>query len=171
MSLTNSSEHKGTAQEVLLNANEAEQVLGGVYSQLSQNMHLPLAYLLLHEIQPNLINAVESGEYELHILTGLQALSRSTQNQALLIAASEINAIVPVLQQVSKRFNPDKLVDGILRANGVNVADYEYTEEELKAMQVQEEEQAQQLAQQQQLLQGAGQEQAVQAVQQSQGFI
>lgn len=160
-----------TAQEVLLNANEAEQVLGGVYSQLSQNMHLPLAYLLLNEIQPNLINAVESGEYELHILTGLQALSRSTQNQALLIAASEINAIVPVLQQVSKRFNPDKLVDGILRANGVNVADYEYTEEELKAMQVQEEEQAQQLAQQQQLLQGAGQEQAVQAVQQSQGFI
>ena len=142
-----------------------------MYSQLSQNMHLPLAYLLLHEIQPNLINAVESGEYELHILTGLQALSRSTQNQALLIAASEINAIVPVLQQVSKRFNPDKLVDGILRANGVNVADYEYTEEELKAMQVQEEEQAQQLAQQQQLLQGAGQEQAVQAVQQSQGFI
>ena len=160
-----------TAQEVMLNANEAEQVLGGVYSQLSQNMHMPLAYLLLNEIQPNIIIAVEKGEFELHILTGLQALSRSTENQALLVAASEINAIVPVLAQVSKRFNPDKLVDGILRANGVNVADYTYTEEEMKQIAAQEEQQAAQLAQQQALMQGAGQEQAVQAVQQSQGII
>ena len=110
------------------NATEAEQVLGGVYSQLSQNMHMPLAYLLLHEVQPTVINAVERGEFKLDILTGLQALSRSSENQSLLVAASEINAIVPIMAQLSKRFNPDKLIDSNLRANGVNVDDYTWFE-------------------------------------------
>ena len=173
MSTSNQREgERVTATEVMQNATEAEQVLGGVYSQLSQNMHMPLAYLLLHEVQPTVINAVERGEFKLDILTGLQALSRSSENQSLLVAASEINAIVPIMAQLSKRFNPDKLIDSILRANGVNVDDYTYTEDEMKAMAAQEEQQAQQLAMQQQALQqGAGQEQAVQAVQQSQGII
>lgn len=173
MSTSNQREgERVTATEIMQNATEAEQVLGGVYSQLSQNMHMPLAYLLLHEVQPEVINAVERGEFKLDILTGLQALSRSSENQSLLVAASEINAIVPIMAQLSKRFNPDKLIDSILRANGVNVDDYTYTEEEMKAMAAQEDQQAQQLAMQQQALQqGAGQEQAVQAVQQSQGII
>ena len=173
MSASNQREgERVTATEIMQNATEAEQVLGGVYSQLSQNMHMPLAYLLLHEVQPTVINAVERGEFKLDILTGLQALSRSSENQSLLVAASEINAIVPIMAQLSKRFNPDKLIDSILRANGVNVDDYTYTEDEMKAIAAQEEQQAQQLAMQQQALQqGAGQEQAVQAVQQSQGII
>lgn len=107
MSTSNQREgERVTATEIMQNATEAEQVLGGVYSQLSQNMHMPLAYLLLHEVQPEVINAVERGEFKLDILTGLQALSRSSENQSLLVAASEINAIVPIMAQLSKRFNP-----------------------------------------------------------------
>lgn len=154
-----------------MNANEAEQVLGGVYSQLSQSLHIPLAYLLLNEVQPSFIHAVQQGEFRLEILTGLQALSRSSENQALVTATAEINAIVPVLQSF-KQFNLNKVVEGILRANGVNVEDITYTEDEMKAMAAQEAQQEQQLAAQQQaMMQGAGQEQAVQAVQQSQGII
>ena len=64
------------------------------------------------------------------------------------------------------------MVEGILRANGVNVEDITYTEDEMKAIAAQEAQQEQQLAAQQQaMMQGAGQEQAVQAVQQSQGII
>ncbi|MFA0994142.1 portal protein, partial [Klebsiella pneumoniae] len=79
-----------TAYEIARNADEAEQVLGGVYSQLSQNMHLPLAYLLLYEVRKDFIQAIDRQEIELNILTGLQALSRSSENQALLVAANEI---------------------------------------------------------------------------------
>ena len=160
-----------TQYEIMMNANEAEQVLGGVYSQLSQSLHIPLAYLLLNEVQPSFIHAVQQGEFRLEILTGLQALSRSSENQALVTATAEINAIVPVLQSF-KQFNLNKVVEGILRANGVNVEDISYTEEEMKEIAAQEAQQEQQLAAQQQaMMQGAGQEQAVQAVQQSQGII
>ena len=160
-----------TQYEIMMNANEAEQVLGGVYSQLSQSLHIPLAYLLLNEVQPSFIHAVQQGEFRLEILTGLQALSRSSENQALVTATAEINAIVPVLQSF-KQFNLNKVVEGILRANGVNVEDITYTEEEMKEIAAQEAQQEQQLAAQQQaMMQGAGQEQAVQAVQQSQGII
>ena len=160
-----------TQYEIMMNANEAEQVLGGVYSQLSQSLHIPLAYLLLNEVQPSFIHAVQQGEFRLEILTGLQALSRSSENQALVTATAEINAIVPVLQSF-KQFNLNKVVEGILRANGVNVEDISYTEEEMQAIAAQEAQQEQQLAAQQQaMMQGAGQEQAVQAVQQSQGII
>ena len=160
-----------TQYEIMMNANEAEQVLGGVYSQLSQSLHIPLAYLLLNEVQPSFIHAVQQGEFRLEILTGLQALSRSSENQALVTATAEINAIVPVLQTF-KQFNLNKVVEGILRANGVNVEDISYTEEEMQAIAAQEAQKEQQLAAQQQaMMQGAGQEQAVQAVQQSQGII
>lgn len=74
--------------------------------------------------------------------------------------------------QSFKQFNLNKVVEGILRANGVNVEDITYTEDEMKAIAAQEAQQEQQLAAQQQaMMQGAGQEQAVQAVQQSQGII
>ena len=160
-----------TQYEIMMNANEAEQVLGGVYSQLSQSLHIPLAYLLLNEVQPSFIHAVQQGEFRLEILTGLQALSRSSENQSLVTATAEINAIVPILQSF-KQFNLNKVVEGILRANGVNVEDITYTEDEMKAIAAQEAQQEQQLAAQQQaMMQGAGQEQAVQAVQQSQGII
>lgn len=160
-----------TQYEIMTNANEAEQVLGGVYSQLSQNLHMPLAYLLLNEIHPAIIQDIEAGAYELNILTGLQALSRSSANQALLVASSEINATVPVLTQVSKRFDVEKIIDSILRSNGINVEDYTFTEEQIQARTDAEEQEQAQLAQQQAIMQGAGQQQAVQAVQQSQGIM
>lgn len=161
-----------TQYEIMMNANEAEQVLGGVYSQLSQSMHIPLAYLLLNEVEPSFIHAVQKGEFRLEILTGLQALSRSAENQALVVAASEINAVLPIFQNM-KEFNLSKMVESIMRANGVNVDDYRYSEEELKAQQAQEDQQAQALAAQQQAMMQGGiqQQQAVEAVQQSQGII
>lgn len=162
-----------TAFEIMQNATEAEQVLGGVYSQLSQNMHIPLAYLLLNETQPNIMVAVDKGEVTLQILTGLQALSRSSENQALVVASSEINAVVPIFQNVSKRFNIDKIVDQILLANNIDIEAITYTEDEMRVIAQQEEAQAAQQQAQQlgQLQQGAGQLGAVQAAQTAAGQI
>jgi hypothetical protein len=131
-----------TAYEIRQNAEEAEQVLGGVYSQLAESMHLPLAYLLLYEVRKDIILAIDAADIRLNILTGIQALSRSTENQGLVIAASEINTIAPVVAQfMGKRFNMDKIVDKILLSNGVNVEEITYTEQEL-AIQAQRENEA-----------------------------
>lgn len=151
-----------TALEVQINAEEAEQVLGGVYSQLSQNMHMPLAYLLLNEVDPQIINAFDQNNIELNILTGLIALSRSSDNQALLVAANQVAAIVPVFAQISKKYDLDKLVDGILLSNGIDPASIKKSEDQLQAEAAQEEQAA--MAQQQAIMNQGQQLQSTEAV-------
>ena len=126
-----------TAYEIRQNAEEAENVLGGVYSQLSQNMHLPLAYLLLNEEDAAIIYEIDAKNLTLNILTGLQALSRSSENQSLVIAASEINAVLPAFTGLglSEKWNIDAIAESIMTANGVNLKLLQYTEEELQAKQ------------------------------------
>lgn len=159
-----------TAYEIRQNAEEAEQVLGGVYSQLSQNMHLPLAYILLHEENAEIIYEFDAENLKLNILTGLQALSRSSENQNLVIASSEINAVIPVFMQLGldKIYNLEVVAESILQSNGVNTKNIKYTEEQLKANAKAAEEAAQaQQMQAQQMAQPANQESAVDALQNS----
>ena len=161
-----------TAYEIRQNAEEAEQTLGGVYSQLSQSLHLPLAYLLLYEVRPDIILALDAEEITLNILTGIQALSRSSENQGLLIACTELNAILPIVQQLGKRFNMDAIADQVFLSNGVQIKEITYTEEQIRAMAQQEQEmnaQAQQAAMMQANPQQlAGQGDAIQALQTAQ---
>lgn len=156
-----------TALEVQMNAEEAEQVLGGVYSQLSQNMHLPLAYILLNEVDPSIISAFDLNNIELNILTGLVALSRSSENQALMIAANQIAQAVPVFSQISKKYDIDKLVDGILLSNGIDPASIQKSLEQLQQEAAQEEQAA--MAQQQAIMQQGNQLQNTEAVLAAQG--
>lgn len=168
-----------TAYEIRQDAEEAEQILGGVYSQLSEHLHLPLAYILLNEDSPDIMEAFVREEIELKIVTGIQALSRSTENQGLVIACSELNSIVPLLSNLDPRFNIFKISEKVFLANGVDFQSLLYSEEEMqqKAEQQQaqaQQEQAQQMAQmgvpQGGLQQLAGQESAVAATQAAQGF-
>lgn len=122
-----------TAYEIRQNAEEAEQVLGGVYSQLSQHLHLPLAYLLLYEVRPDIINAIDAEEISLDIVTGIQALSRSSENQGLLIACSELNAILPVISQLGEAYNIGAIADKVFLSNGVALREIKYTPEQIQA--------------------------------------
>lgn len=149
-----------TAYELKANAEEAEQVLGGVYSQLAESMHLPLAYLLLNEVRSDIINALNAREITLNIVTGIQALSRNTENQGLIIACNELNVVIPVVAQLGKRFNLDAIADKIFLSNGVNIKEITRTEDELRA--IQQAEQQAQAAQEGQLAQAAMAQQAPQ---------
>lgn len=104
-----------------------------MYSQLSQNMHLPLAYLLLNEEDAAIVYEIDAKNLTLNILTGLQALSRSSENQSLVIAASEINAVLPAFTGLglSEKWNIDAIAESIMTANGVNLKLLQYTKEEL----------------------------------------
>lgn len=166
-----------TAYEISQNAQEAEQVLGGVYSQLSQNLHLPLAYLLLNEENDQIIHDINRKNLKLSILTGLQALSRSSENQNLVIACSELNATIPAFTSLglSKKWNIDAVAEMIFSANGVNFKTLQYTEEEMQQM-AQAEAEAQQVSQMQALAAQGGtqlttQDNAVDAVSAAQGIV
>lgn len=170
-----------TAYEISQNAQEAENVLGGVYSQLSQNMHLPLAYLLLNEENEFIIHDINRQNLSLSILTGLQALSRSSESQALTIASSALNAILPAFTSLGlgAKWNIDAIAEMVLNSHGVNVTALQYTEEELlKIQQAQQQQaQAQQMQQMQAGMGGAGmggqlqnQDSAVEALGMAQGI-
>lgn len=158
-----------TAYEIRQNAEEAEHVLGGVYSQLAHGLHIPLAYLLLNEFSPDIMQSIRDEELTLRILTGIQALSRSSENQGLIVACTELNAVIPVIQQLGRRFNMDAIADKVFLSNGVQIKEITYTEEEVRQMaeaeQAQNQEQQMQAMQQmQQPSQLAGQESAISAI-------
>jgi len=135
-----------TAEELQMNAREAESALGGVYSQLSQGIHLPLSYLLCDEAEPDFMTAVIAGELTLEVITGLPALGRSTVVTQLLQATQELAAIIPAMQQLSQRFDIEKITDLVLQARGLNLEDImlsaEALDEKLKAQQQAEQAQA-----------------------------
>jgi hypothetical protein len=133
-------------------------------------MHLPLAYILLHEENAEIIYEFDAENLKLNILTGLQALSRSSENQNLVIASSEMNAVIPVFMQLGldKIYNLEVVAESILQSNGVNTKNIKYTEEQLQANAKAAEEAAQaQQMQAQQMAQPANQESAVDALQNS----
>lgn len=143
-------------------------------------MHLPLAYLLLNEENSDIIHEFDRENLNLNILTGLKALSRSSENQNLVIACTEINTVIPVFTQLGldKSWNIDAIAESILLSNSVNIKALKYTEEEMRAQA--EAEQAAQQAQQMQQMQSmgasqgagqlAGQESAIDALQSARGI-
>lgn len=133
-----------TAEEIQMNAREAESALGGVYSQLSQGIHLPLSYLLTYEEEPEFMSALIAGEITLDVITGLPALGRSTVVTQVLQAIQELAAIVPTMQQLSQRFDTERVIDLILQARGVNLEDIMLSPEALEAKQQAQQQAAQQ---------------------------
>jgi hypothetical protein len=121
-----------TAYELQQLAITAEKALGGVYSQLSAGLHVPLAYLLCQEVDPKFILGVISKELQITVLTGVAALGRSTETQQLVAAIQELAAIIPVMKQLSARFDTEKVIDNVLLSHGLNLDDLMLSDEALK---------------------------------------
>lgn len=113
-----------TATEIQFNAAEADKALGGVYSQLAEWIHLPLAYLLSYEVEPKLIAAFANSEVQMQVLTGIAALGRTADVDALIKATNVLNAIIQPLKQVSQRFDTELIVDRVMQSYGLNPEDW-----------------------------------------------
>lgn len=140
-----------TAEEIKMKIRETDKSLGGVYSQLSKSLHLPLAYLLITEILPELVPAVISGEIDLDIMTGTSALGRSADVENIMRAFEILSVLVPASKQISARFDSERITDKVLKSFNVKLEDITYTEEELQQQQAQ---QQQMLMQQQASMMG-----------------
>ena len=109
-----------TAFELKQDAMEAETTLGGVYSSLSAAMQIPMAHTLLTEVDPGMMEGIVTEQIVLDIVAGIPALGRQADVQNLAAAAQDAAAIIPVLTQVDKRVDPEKVFDLIMAGASVD---------------------------------------------------
>lgn len=124
-----------TKEEIRQGAEEVDSLMGGVYSNISTQVHEPLAYLCTKEVRPELEAKLSQQGFKFSVLVGLAALGRSAELNLLTQAAQVVSAIVPALKATSPRFDPDRVIDTVFSSFGLNIADYTYTAEELKKQQ------------------------------------
>lgn len=115
-----------TAEEIRMLAAEAETLLGGAYSILAENLQTPLAYLCMYEVAiredtEDLLYEILRDYYRPEIVTGIPALTQTTETQNLMRAVAELSQIIPVLGQLSPRFDTEKVIEMYMRANSVDL--------------------------------------------------
>lgn len=111
-----------TAFELKQDALEAENTLGGVYSSLSASMQIPLAHVLLTEIEPGIMEGIVTKQVKLDIMAGIPALGRQADVQNLAAAAQDAAAIIPVLAQLSPRIDKERVLDVILAGQSIDTS-------------------------------------------------
>lgn len=118
-----------TAYELQRDAQEAETSLGGVYSTLSSSMQIPLAHILMSEVDEDALTGILTGDLSPDVTAGIPALGRSSEVQNLLLAAQEIATVFPIVQ-VDKRIDPQRLVNLVLAGRSIDTSTLFYTPEQ-----------------------------------------
>lgn len=118
-----------TAEEVRLQAQELETSLGGVYSRLAVDWQMPISFWLIR------ITGVEIAGTAIQptIITGLDALSRNSDLEALKMCLQDIAIISGAPPQVLAVLRLDAVIAAIFAGRGVNAAAYVKTPEEQAA--------------------------------------
>lgn len=82
-----------TAEEIRFMANELESGLGGVYSILSQEMQLPFLYRIMSQLtKKGKLPQLPKGAVKPVIITGIEALSRNTEQQKMMMLIESASA-------------------------------------------------------------------------------
>jgi hypothetical protein len=122
-----------TAFELRLDAQEADNVLGGAYSSLSDTWQVPFAHILMHEENPATLAGILDDSIKLDIIAGVPALGRSIDLQNMLAAAQDASVIIPAFTQLSRKVDPDKLFQIVMAFSNVPTDDFLKTNAQLKA--------------------------------------
>lgn len=121
-----------TAYELQRDAEEAELALGGVYSTISGGIQVPMAHILMTEVNDMTLAGLVTGNIRPDVTAGIPALGRSAEVQNFLTSMQEIGAVAPIIQ-TDKRINPAKVSDMIFSARSFDTKQVFYTEAEQKA--------------------------------------
>ena len=126
-----------TATEVQQVARSAERGLGGPYSMQGKTLQIPLAYVLLAEIDESTVPDIVGNILQLQVVAGLDALGRSIEAETLIKALSDAQAAmvaVANINQVAKGvLDPVSILETIFASNGVAIDDYRKSAEQLAA--------------------------------------
>lgn len=125
-----------TATEVQTVANSAERALGGPFSMQAKTLQIPLAYVLLAEMDEGTIPDIVGNILSLDVVAGLDALGRNVEAEMLIQALSDAQAAMAAvsnINQVANVIDPQKVVETIFVSNGVALDDYRKSAEDLQA--------------------------------------
>ena len=111
-----------TAEEIRQTANEAEQMLGGVYSLLAEQLQMPLAYLVTAEVSDAIMAGLVTRAYKPQILTGIPALTQAVFVQNLLEFSQTAAVVVPAMIQLDDRVDRYKLLDQLYSAKNIDTS-------------------------------------------------
>jgi hypothetical protein len=117
-----------TAEEIRMQANELETSFGGTYSVLANNIQKPIAEWLLKTIK-----VPEGMDLELSIITGLDALSRNGDLEALRLCLMDLAQITALPEDLQGRIKYQTIVDFIGNGRGIDFASFLKTEDEYQA--------------------------------------
>jgi hypothetical protein len=143
-----------TAEEIRLQATELENALGGVYSNLAEQLQLPIANLLMEEID---LGGLKDAGVEPTITTGIDSLSRGSEHEQMMLFLQDTAILNGIPEDVRATLNTDALLTSMATGRGVKHEDI------IKTPEQQEADRERQLAEQERIL--AAQQQAKQQVQ------
>lgn len=134
-----------TAEEIRMQAQELETSLGGAYSRLAVDFQLPMALWLMARVG---LGKGDEG-VEPTIVTGLDALSRNGDYEALKRILADAAALAQLPEMLQARMKMDAVIKALARHERVNVDSFFYSEAEMQQMaqQAQAQEQQQMAAQ------------------------
>ena len=144
-----------TAQEIRMQATELETSLGGAYTRIAVELQTPIAHWLLDEIDLK----IDGKAISLSIVTGLDALSRSGDLDALRQALGDINSVNSLPPAAQEWLNLGAIYSTIMNGHGLPAG--KYVKDEATVAQ---QRQAQQAAMQQQAINEASATAGAQAV-------
>lgn len=138
-----------TAEEIRQQANELETSLGGTYSRIAVDFQGPVADWLLQAVEMDLSKT----QIERTIVTGLDALSRSGDLEAMRAALGDVASIGSLPPQITGPLKLDVIYTTIFHGHGLAAGKFVKSADQ----QQQEQQQAQDQAQQQMLTETAAQ--------------
>ncbi len=110
-----------TAEEIRAQATELETSLGGVYSRQAEDLQQPLAYLFLEEVDFSLGDGTKLQPL---VLTGLDALSRGSEAEQLLLVLNDLALIAQLPEQVTGRLELNPVITTLFTARGLDKDSY-----------------------------------------------
>jgi len=116
-----------TAEEIRMQANELEGSLGGVYSRLGEEAQLPIARLILVDLDDAL------KDIEPTIITGMEALSRTSELDQMMLFFQDLALLAELPPEVAERLNYKGVMTRLGSARMVDYKDFMLDEEEVKA--------------------------------------
>jgi hypothetical protein len=122
-----------TAEEIRMIAQELETSLGGVYSALASLLQAPIARWLLRQIDL----PVRPQDFDLAIVTGLDALSRNGDLEALQRGLEIMSKTAMLPPDLQARIKMDKLAQKIGDGVGYDLSSVLKSQEEVQAEQQQ----------------------------------
>ena len=115
-----------TAEEITLIANELESSLGGVYSRLAVDFQMPIAYWLLADAKIK----VNGSELKPAIVTGLDALSRNGDIEALKLWLADLASVATIPPTILGRLNLRNVTSALAAGRGIATSQYMIPEDQ-----------------------------------------